>query len=134
MRKSCLALLFVVLTQPAWAVDFQPLRADPEISTGLRWIAAADAIRNTCPSIEERTLRARSTALRLLNRAFSLGYSLGEATEYVDDPTEQARVKAEAMAYLRQAGARDGDAESFCAVGRAEIARSSAIGVLIRER
>jgi hypothetical protein len=133
MRRSVLVLAFLAVTQPAWAVDFQPLRVDPEISTGLRWIAAADAIRNTCPSIEERTFRALSTATGLLNRARALGYSFSEAKAYVDDGTEQARVKAEAMAYLRQAGAVDGNAESFCTVGRAEIARGSAIGVLIRE-
>ncbi len=133
MRKPFLALSLCLLTSPAFAVDFQPLRTDPEISTGLRWIAAADAIRNNCPTIEERSFRALSTATRLLNRARSLGYSFSDAKAYVDDANEQARVKGEAMAYLRQVGVTDGDSASFCAAGRAEIARNSAIGVLLRE-
>ena len=132
MRLPPIALALALSTTPALATDFQALRDDAEISNGLRWVAAADAIRNTCPAIGERTWKARGVALGLLNRAFALGYSMGEATDYVDDRTEQTRVKGEAMAYLRQAGAVEGDATSFCAVGFAEIDRGSAIGVLIR--
>lgn len=134
MRLPALVLAVMLTATPVLSADFQPLRDDPEISTGLRWIAAADAIRNNCPSIEERTWRALSTATGLLNRARTLGYSFSEAKAYVDDAAEQDRVKSEAMAYLLQAGAVDGNSESFCTVGRAEIARGSAIGVLIRER
>ncbi len=132
MRSSVFACALVVMTTPALATDFSALRSDPEISTGLRWIAAADAIRNNCPSIGERTWKARGVALGLLNRAFSLGYSMGEATDYVDDPTEQARVKGEAMAYLAQVGVVEDDPQTFCVAGFAEIDRGSAIGVLIK--
>ena len=132
VRSYVLAATLAAAT-PALATDFQALRTDPEISAGLRWIAAADILRNSCPSVEERTWQSRRTALRLLNRAFSLGYSMGEATEYVDSPTEQARVRSEATAYLRQVGVVEGDAASYCNVAQAEISKNSAIGVLLQE-
>lgn len=132
MRLPYIALAFALSATPALATDFQALRDDADISSGLRWVAAADAIRNTCPAIGERTWKARGVAFGLLNRAFALGYSMGEATDYVDSEEEQARVKGEAIAYLTQVGAVEGDADSFCAVGYGEIDRGSAIGVLIR--
>lgn len=132
MRSSVFAFALVLTATPALATDFSALRNDAEIASGLRWIAAADMIRNECPAIGERTWKARGVALGLLNRAFSLGYSMGEATDYVDNPTEQARVKGEALAYLTQVGAVQGNASSFCTIGFAEIDRGSAIGVLIK--
>jgi hypothetical protein len=136
MKKTILAVvLAAATTTPALAVNFQPLRDDPTLAAGLRWIAAADMIRNECPELEEATWRSLGFARQLLNRAFDLGYSFGEARAYVDDPTEQARVKGEARAYLRQAGVPDGaSAAQWCAAGRTEMARSSQIGVLLRER
>ncbi len=134
LKTLALTLGLTLTALPAAAVDFGPLRTDPELSAGLRWIAAADTIRNTCPEIEERTWASLNFARKLLNRAFDLGYGFGKAKAYVDDETEQARVRAEAMAYLRQVGAVEGDAASFCAVGRTEIDRKSQIGVLLRVR
>ena len=51
---------------------------------------------------------------------------------FIDDPVQKARIKKLASVYLSRAGARAGNIESFCRVGRDEIARGTLAGSLIR--
>ncbi len=60
-------------------------------------------------------------------------YSEAEIRAFIDDPAEKARMRDEARAYLAGHGVTRGDAESYCRLGRAEIAAGSRIGQLIYE-
>ena len=60
------------------------------------------------------------------------GYTEAEVKAFLKDKTEKARIKAAAATYLKKAGAVDGDAETYCVVGRAEIAKGTLAGSLLR--
>ena len=79
-------------------------------------------------------LRALMTLNRLENRARDLGYTKGEIDAYVNSKDEKARMRVLGERYVRQQGADPDDTASLCELGRQEIARGSAIGVLLREK
>jgi len=127
------ALLALALQAPAAESDpYEGLRADPVLTSGLRWIAVADRIRKNCPDISARTFRALGYINSLMSHARDLGYDRSTIRAFVDDNAEQDRVKSEAMAYLVQQGVEPDDQQSYCTVGQSEIARRSQIGVLLR--
>ena len=110
-----------------------PLRDVAEIDTGLFVIGLADQIRKNCPAISARLLKALGAASDLQRKARSFGYSDEEINRHLKSDVEKDRLRAQAAAYLAE---RDvtADQEGYCALGRAEIARNSAIGALLREK
>ncbi|MCL4187338.1 MAG: hypothetical protein KJZ85_06985 [Rhodobacteraceae bacterium] len=100
------------------------------------WLFAAavgDRIRNNCPTISPRLLRVLRQRDALVEHARGLGYSDDEIRAFIADPGEKARMRDLARAYLAAHGVTRGDAESYCRLGRAEIAAGSKIGQLIYE-
>jgi len=67
-----------------------------------------------------------------LGRAGGLGFSNAEISAYTDDRQEKDRLEAIARERLAAMGATPGDVASHCAVGKAEMAKASAIGTLLR--
>ena len=129
------ALAAVLIAGTVGASDARPpLREVQEIDGGLLAVAIADEIRNRCDDIEARMLRALMTLNRLENRARDLGYTKGEIDAYVNSKDEKARMRVLGERYVRQQGADPDDTASLCELGRQEIARGSAIGVLLREK
>ena len=61
------------------------------------------------------------------------GYTEAEVKAFLKDKVQKARVKEAAMAYLVSQGAVEGDVESYCSVGRAEIAGGTLLGSLLTE-
>jgi len=116
----------------ARADQWQPLRDDPRLHSGLTVIAVGRHIHFTCPDINARALRALAFAEGLVNHAQDLGFSRSEINAYIDDDAEKDRYREIARAYFAQQGGDMDDAESVCAVGRDEIAARSAIGRLLR--
>ena len=102
------------------------------INDELRAGFAGDILRTACPSISARMLVVMGRLYDLKSYAESQGYISGDYDAFRKDPVQKARIKAEAEAYLAKAGAKTGDAASFCAVGRAEIAKGTAVGQLLR--
>ena len=66
--------------------------------------------------------------------AKSLGYSDAEIDAYRKSDSNKARMKARGAAYLQANGVDTSDPESYCALGRAEIQKSSRIGSLLRAK
>ena len=89
-------------------------------------------ITQKCSSISPRYFRAIGYLNTLKSHATSLGYTDSEIDAYTDDKTEENRLKGIARSRLADLGAVEGDAASFCTVGRAEIAKNSVIGQLMR--
>ena len=110
------------------------LRADAEIYDGLFSMGIAHGIRDNCPSIDARDLRAHALALSLYNRARSLGFSRSEIRAFLDDRAEKDLLRRVVTEYLTERGVREGNPETFCAQGRAEIAARSQAGTLLRAR
>jgi uncharacterized protein DUF5333 len=131
-RFATAFVLSLVAALPAQADEWDRLREDPAISEGLVNFAIARHIRNRCPDISARRMRAIGFINDLVADATALGYSRSEIREYVFDETEQDRVRAIADERLAARGASPTMMAGYCTVGREEIAAGSAIGRLLR--
>jgi len=138
VRKTMTAALTVfamtVTMTAANASALTPLPKETHINYSLMSAKVADTIRKTCPSISARMFVALGKANALKAYAIKKGYQEPEVRAFLKDPVEKARVKAMAADYLKSHGAVVGDAESYCTVGREEIAKKSLIGQMLRAR
>lgn len=130
---ACLALFTAVLAAvPAEAKP--PLREVKEIDDPLYYIAVASEIDKYCGSIAGLRMKAISKMYQLRARANDLGYSDGEIRSYVESKAEQNRMRKKGEAYLAANGVSYSKPDTFCALGKKEIARSSAIGIYLKEK
>ncbi|WP_367646337.1 DUF5333 domain-containing protein [Ruegeria arenilitoris] len=132
MKFVKLAAFACATALPVSADAKPPLREVKEIDNELYYIAIANEISEYCPSISGRRMKAIGVMWSLRSKANSLGYSDGEIRAYVESDSEKARMRAKGEKYLAQNGVSYGKAETFCALGRKEIERNSAIGVYLR--
>ncbi len=124
-------LAAVLLAGPALALE--PINKEPHINGTLLQGFIADRIADECPTLGPRTLRALNELEKLKQYALKAGYSAAEIRAFVTSKAEKARGKQEAADWLAKAGAKPGDAESFCRIGRDEIAKGSLIGRLLKD-
>ncbi len=110
-----------------------PLPEEQHINEQLIAAAEGDLIRNNCPAISARMFVVFDKMLALKSYAEGKGYTEAEVKLFLKDKVQKARVKAAAVAYLASAGAVEGDGASYCAVGRAEIAKGTLLGSLLKE-
>jgi hypothetical protein len=131
--KTVLFFGAVALAFPAGAVSAKPsLRDVPEIENIIFAAAVAHEISGQCASIKPRKLKALGMAWNLRSRANDLGYSDAEIRAYVESDTEKARMRTKGEQYLKANGVDYNNTESFCTFGHAEIAKSSAVGALLK--
>lgn len=110
----------------------QSLRDVGYVTEGLIAVGIAYEISQVCGSLSARTFRGLGYLNQLSNHAKGLGFSSAQIDAYRKDKAEQDRLEAIARARLAAMGAEPGNAASHCAVGRAEIAKESTIGYLLR--
>ena len=125
-----LTLVAVLAAAPALALE--PLNKDVRVTDSLVAVRVGDTIRNTCPSISAKmfTVLAKWNELKAYLR--DKGYTEDEVEAFRKNKVEKARIKALAADYLAKAGAVEGDVESYCKVGRDEIAKDTLAGSLLR--
>jgi hypothetical protein len=109
-----------------------PLSEVPFITEGLIDTGIAYEISEVCDDIHARTLRGLGFLLSLERHALDIGYSRDEVDAYIDNKQEAERLEAIARARLADMGAVVGQPETYCDVGRREIAAGSQIGRLLR--
>jgi len=130
LRTGLLALTaLATLASPAAALE--PLSKEKYINDRLIAARVADRIRRECPSIDGRIVLAYSQARALQRYALDKGYSKAQIDAFLEDKAEKQRIYAVAEDYLARNGAKKGNAESFCAIGRAEIAGRTVSGSLL---
>lgn len=134
IRKTMTAAVTVFALTTATASALTPLPKETHINYSLMAGVAADTIRKSCPSISARMITAWSKLNALKAYAIKKGYQEPEVRAFLKNPTEKARVEAMAADYLKSHGAVVGIAESYCKVGREEIAKKSLIGQMLRAR
>jgi nucleotide-binding universal stress UspA family protein len=133
MKRLTLTLgVAAMLAAASPALAQVPLAEEAHINDSLRAGRIGDVIRNTCPTISARMFVVLMKIEDLKRYALDQGYSRDEVEEFIKNKDQKNRLKAEAAAYLAEAGAVEGDAESYCKVGRDEIAKGSLIGELLR--
>ena len=125
------ALAGLLLAAPAVAGPV-PMAQNAHINDELRAGFAGDVLRNTCPTISARMMVVMGRLWDLKSYAEEQGYTAEDYDAFRSDPVQKKRLKDEAAAYLAAAGAKEGDVESFCAVGEAEIAKKTPLGTLLR--
>ena len=125
-----LTLVAVLAAAPALALE--PLNKDVRVTDSLVAVRVGDTIRNTCPSISAKmfTVLAKWNDLKAYLR--DKGYTEDEVEAFRKNKVEKARIKGLAADYLAKAGAVEGDVESYCKVGRDEIAKDTLAGSLLR--
>lgn len=129
LKVSVLALL-IALPTGSWAKPH--LREVSEIDDALYWIALASEISKKCDTLGARRVKGLAELWRLKGVANDMGYSDDEIRAYVESDAEKARMRKKGEGYLVALGANYDKPETFCAVGRAEIKKNSAIGVYLR--
>lgn len=129
MKPIAIALIFATLAGPAAALE--PLAQEKHVNDRLIAARIADRVRRTCPSVDARILYAYGEARKLKRYALNKGYSSAQIDAFLDDKVEKKRIYAVAEDYLKRKGAKAGDAESFCTVGRQEIRNKTIIGSLL---
>ena len=129
LKYSVLALL-IALPTSSWAKPH--LREVSEIDNSLYWIALASEISKKCDTLGARRLKGLNELWRLKGLANDMGYSDTEIRAYVESDVEKARMRKKGEGYLVALGANYDKPETFCAVGRAEIKKNSAIGVYLK--
>ncbi len=123
------AIAVMAFSSPASALE--PLPQERYINDRLIAARVADRVRRECPTIDARIVYAWGQARALKRYAESKGYSRSEIDAFLDSKQDKARIYAAAEDYLTRNGAVKGDAESFCRIGRNEIASKSVAGSLL---
>ncbi|WP_456389352.1 DUF5333 domain-containing protein [Profundibacter sp.] len=118
----------------ASATALTPLPKETHINHSLMAGVVADKIRKACPGISARMFVVLHKMNGLKSYAVRKGYEEVKVRAFLKDPVEKARVKAMAAEYLTSHGAVVGNAESYCTLGREEIAKKSLIGQMLRAR
>lgn len=125
-------LLSFALALPASAKT--PLREVREIDDNMLWVGIALRVSEECGEISARKVKGLNFLWSLKTRANELGYSDAEIDAYRKSPAEKARIEAKGAAYVKSRGFDPNSAAGLCAFGKAEIARGSVIGGLLRAR
>ena len=133
-RLNFVSLTVAALMAAGPAMALEPINQEKYINDTLRQGFIADAIADNCPTIDPRNLRALGELEKLKNYALKKGYTADEIRAFVTSKTEKARGKKEAAAWLKKAGVVEGDPESYCKIGREQIAKGTLAGSLLRDR
>lgn len=132
MTKLFRSLTLIALLGATPALAQVPLNQDAHINDSLVAGKVGDTIRKTCPSISAKMFTVLSKLNELEDYARGKGYAEADVKAFLKDPKEKARIKGLALDYLTKAGAVEGDEESYCKVGRDEIAKGTLTGSLLR--
>ena len=137
MKKTSLTLSAALfgLTLAALPVSAQAgLAQERDINDGLLAVGLADEIRKNCDSISGRVFKALGYMSDLEDLALARGYSKAEIDAYVKSDVEKAKMRAVGEEYLAANGVDRVNPQTFCDLGRAEIAKGSLIGQFLRAR
>lgn len=124
-----LTLILFSLSSPLRALP--ALADDQHITLSLMSAGVGDSIRNKCPTISARIFVALRKVKELEKYAKKLGYSEAQIKAFISSKPERERIRGLVRAYMVENGVVEGKKETYCSLGRAEIAKGSLIGQLI---
>ena len=112
------------------------LRATPDVYNGLFTAALVKHLADSCPDTIEPPGRLARVAyfLRLYGKARGLGLSRNQIETFVEDETEQERMRQLVYSYLRNANVDPMNEQAVCAYGSDQIAQATALGKRLREK
>ena len=129
---AAMAIAASLITGPAAALE--PLSSEAYVNDRLVQARVADMLRRGCPSIDARLIRAFSEARALKRYALDKGYSDAQIEAFLDSKDDRKRIYAAADRYMVENGVVNGQPDTFCRLGRDEIARQTVAGSLLSAR
>ena len=132
MATKAIVLALVLASGGSAVHALPPLSEHERINGALLAGVIGDKIRRECASISPRIFRVMQEIHALKAYAREQGYSEAEIEAFIDSDADEARLKEMASRYLAARGAVEGREETYCAIGRREIARQSPTGRLLR--
>ncbi len=126
------AVLSALMVVPAAANAPVALSENDAINNRLITAGIVRRIHKRCPDLTYKRVRSFMYLRSIHNLAQEQGYSAEEIEAYIDDKDQEAHLYTFVDAWLSERGAVEGNAESYCAVGRAEISAGSQIGSFLR--
>ena len=135
MTRPILAAMAIAASLIAGPVAaLEPLSSEAYVNDRLVQARVADMLRRGCPSIDARLIRAFSEARALKRYALDKGYSDDQIEAFLDSKEDRKRIYAAADRYMVENGVVNGQPETFCRLGRDEIARQTVAGSLLSAR
>jgi len=133
-KKSLLALALITGTVGlAGNLSAQSALKDvTRVTEGLIAVGMAVELSDECGSLKPRTLRGINFLRSLENHAKDLGFSQSQIDDYVDSRDEKKRLEAIARGRLADLGVVEGQENTYCSVGRAQMAQGTQVGRLLR--
>lgn len=129
---ASLALVVALMGSATPAQALEPMSEEKHINYSLISAAIGAIIKDNCSTIGVRGLTALSKALALKRYALNKGYTKKEIDTYTKSKSAKTYVRVQADAYLAAHGVVVGQEETYCALGREEIANKTLAGSLIR--
>ncbi|MDN5567601.1 MAG: DUF5333 domain-containing protein [Paracoccus sp. (in: a-proteobacteria)] len=129
---AALAIAASLIAGPATALE--PLSQEAYVNDRLVQARVADLVRRGCPTIDARFIRAFSEARALKRYALDKGYSDDQIDAFLDSKDDRKRIYSAADRYMVEHGVVNGQPDSFCRLGRDEIARQTVAGSLLSAR
>ncbi|MGP9804535.1 DUF5333 domain-containing protein [Paracoccus sp. NSM] len=127
-------LIAAALLAATPAAALEPLSENAYVNDRLVQARVADMLRRGCPTLDARMVRAFREARALKRHALDQGYSEAQIDAFLDDREQRQRIYSEADRYMRANGVVNGQPDTFCRLGRDEIARQTIAGSLLSAR
>jgi len=133
MRK--LTVVTVAAVMAGSFVAAKPaLRDVKEIDDQMLHVGIALEISDRCDTISARKIKGITFLWDIKRRANALGYSDDEINAYRKSPVEKDRIRASGETYVKSKGLNPKSAADLCTLGKAEIAKGSVIGSLLKAK
>lgn len=132
MFKRTFHIAVVSLFVSTLSVQAAALRENEGVTNRLVLAGIVKEIYKKCPTISVRKLRGFMYLQSIYNYAVDQGFSHDEIEAYVENEEEEARLLVHVNTWLSNRGAVEGNPESYCTIGKAEIDAESPIGKFLR--
>lgn len=130
-RGLVAALACACLSGTSLAEGKVPLAENAHIRDSLVAGRIADVLRTECSGLHARMILVLQKLDDLKEYAIAEGYTEEEVKAFLKNRDQKNAMKALAADYLAKAGAVKGDEDSYCRVGKEEIAKGTLAGSLL---
>ncbi|SFI57005.1 DUF5333 family protein [Celeribacter neptunius] len=135
IRRTTYAALLGLLATPVVAQDIagQGIAADAEITAVLVDNMIVTELTTICPKLAPRTVRVNRQAKEMMGTITAKGYGARDI-QSLQDPAFLATLAAKSERFFAANGIEKRDTEAMCAFGKAQIAKRTPLGKLMKNR
>ncbi|WP_417273450.1 DUF5333 domain-containing protein [Celeribacter halophilus] len=130
IRQMTYAGLMALIASPVMA---QSITEDAEITSVLVDNMIVTELTTICPSLSARTARVNKQAKAMMETITAKGYG-AEEIQTLQDPAFLATLAAKSESFFAANGIEKRDTEAMCAFGKAQVAKRTPLGKLMKNR